>query len=151
MVNRQRGSCSANVEQRSLHTANSRARTKGHCPHVGSDSGRTGFLPVPTPGTVKATGTLCAPDHYPPPRPQLRYGNERWAVNHVLARITRRAGAPPSRKNSIFLDFPIFSKNRQHFKPLKKFASDKTFPQHCHFSVLLTIFEASIHYKKWLL
>jgi hypothetical protein len=54
--------------------------------------------------------------------PTHQYGNERWTVNLVPARISRRAGAPPSMKLSffsrIFEIFEISAKNVNFSKPL---------------------------------
>ena len=75
-------------------------------------------------------------------------GNERWTVNLVPARITRRAGAPPSENLDKFRSFSKFSKFQPNFELLKKFASDRTLSWYYHFYILLALSKASIHYIK---
>ena len=79
------------------------------------------------------------------------YGNERWTVNLVPARITRRAGAPALVEFLKFRDFSKFSKFWPNFELLEKLASDRTFSRHCHFSISLVLSKALIYYLKLLL
>ena len=68
-------------------------------------------------------------------------GNERWTVNQVPARITRRAGASLDKisKNSIFSKF---SKFRQKMSTFEMFGLDRTFPWHYHFPFSLALSES---------
>ena len=78
----------------------------------------------------------------------FRTGNERWTVNLVPARITRRAGASPRWNCNFFENFLNFRNFDQNFNFWKKLGPYRIFPWHYHFSILLALSKSSIHYLK---
>ena len=57
-----------------------------------------------------------------------QYGNERWTVNLIPARITRRAGAFPSMELSFFRIFSELSKSRPKISTFEMFRVYRNFP-----------------------
>ena len=86
----------------------------------------------------------CTSDYSSTSHLAINNGNERWTVNQVPARITRRAGAP-LRKILKLCDFEKFSKFRPKYPLSKKLQPNRTFLWHYHFSILLALSTASIH------
>ena len=73
------------------------------------------------------------------------HGNERWTVNLVPAQITRKAGAPLSTKFSKLRYFSKFRKFRPTYHLSKKLQPNRTFPWHCHSSILWAPSKSLIH------
>ena len=69
------------------------------------------------------------------------YGNERWSVNLVTARGTRRAGAPPA---NIFQKIWKFQKITPIFNFFEKSGVDRTLKFQSHFHTLIPFLPTSI-------